>query len=266
MNMLKRNLGDTGITVSPIGLGTVKWGRNQGVKYPEEFELPSDAVILDLLATAKECGINLLDTAPAYGCSEERLGKLLQGQRDQWILSTKVGEEFNAGVSHFDFSENWTRQSILRSLKRLGTDYLDIVLVHSSGEDKKIIEETPVFSVLMELKQAGWIRAFGMSTKTVDGGLLALAHSDIAMVTHNPIYTEEQPVIAYAHKHHKGIFIKKALASGHLQQIADTNPVLAAMQFIFQEPGVSSIIVGTRNPAHLKQNVKYAEEAMAAYT
>lgn len=247
--MQKRRLGNTGIEVSVIGLGTVKFGRNQGVKYPHAFELPTDTQISDLLSLAKELGINLLDTAPAYGSSEERLGKLLT-QRHEWILTTKVGEEFNAGDSYFDFSPQATRNSIERSLQRLKTDYLDIVLVHSNGDDERIINQEGIFRILEDLKQQGKLRAYGMSTKTVAGGLLTLQHSDLAMVTFNPNYTDEREVLAYAHAKQKGIFIKKAFASGH--QVADN-----VLRYISSEPGVTSIIVGTLNPLHLRQNASF---------
>ena len=251
-------IANTGIQVSCIGLGTVKFGRNQKVNYPEGFELPDDKAILSLLAQAQASGINLLDTAPAYGSSEERLGVLLKGQRQHWILSTKVGEEFVAGESRYDFSKTNTQQSIERSLKRLNTDYLDIVLVHSNGDDEKIIQDTEVFAVLNQFKEAGKIRAIGMSTKTVAGGKMALDISDLVMVMHNPIYTDEKAVIDYAYQNHKGVFIKKALASGHIQKIPGSDPVTSAFQFIFKEPGVSSVIIGTLNPAHLQHNIDSA--------
>jgi len=76
--------------VSPLGLGTVKFGRNQQVKYPTAFELPDDKQVLNILALARDLGINLLDTAPAYGLSQQRLGKLLSGRQD-WIIVSKVG-------------------------------------------------------------------------------------------------------------------------------------------------------------------------------
>jgi aryl-alcohol dehydrogenase-like predicted oxidoreductase len=252
-------LGETGISVSRIGLGTVKFGRNEKVKYPHAFSLPSDNEILALLDCAKQLGINLLDTAPAYGTSEERLGKLIKDQRSQWILCTKVGEEFINGGSLFDFSALNTRKSIERSLKRLQTDYLDIVLVHSNGDDEAIIQEEQVFPVLTEMKKEGLIRAFGMSTKTINGGKLAIDHSDIVMVTYNPAQIAEQPVIAYAKQKNKGVLIKKALASGHLPEISTHDPIRTAMQFIFQEPGVGSVIIGTLNKDHLRSNVHYAE-------
>lgn len=246
----KRLIGQTGIEVSPIGLGTVKFGRNQGVRYPLPFEIPSDAVLHSLLSTAASLGINLIDTAPAYGESEARLGKLLKPHRDNWVISTKVGEAFIDGQSYFDFSPHAVRSSIEQSLKHLATDYLDIVLVHSNGDDEHIIETENVFETLAALKQAGLIRAFGMSTKTVAGGLLTVDHADLVMVTHNPNYTEERDVITYANQHQKGIFIKKALQSGHISTSVADN-----LQFIFKEPGISSVIIGTINEAHLRENL-----------
>jgi len=261
--MLKKvSLGSTDILVSPIGLGTVKFGRNQQVNYPQGFELPSDQAIKDLLACAKELGINLLDTAPAYGISEERLGPLIKADREHWIIATKVGEEFVNGGSQFDFSPAAIKHSVERSLKRLGTDRLDIVLVHSNGEDLRLIEEESVFATLEGLKKQGLLRAYGMSTKTVAGGKLAVELSDVVMVTHNPVHTEEQSVIKAAEQLKKGIFIKKALASGHLQKISGADPVATAMDFIFKEAGVTSIILGTLSQQHLIHNVECARKSL----
>lgn len=258
----KTQLGNTDILVSRIGLGTVKFGRNQKINYPTTFSLPSDKEILALLSYAQNLGVNVLDTAPAYGSSEERLGKLLHGQRSDWILCTKAGEEFINGESFFDFSAAGIRKSIERSLKRLHTDYLDIVLVHSNGEDKKIITEDEVFLTLADMKNSGLIRSFGMSTKTLDGGILAVDQADVVMVTYNPVHTAEQPVIAYAQQKDKGIFIKKALASGHLQKIAAHDPVEATMKLIFAEPGVDSVILGTLNQEHLKHALDCAAQVL----
>lgn len=251
--MQKRRLGSTQIDVSVMGLGTVKLGRNQGVNYPHPFELPSDVELDALLSEAAQLGINLLDTAPAYGSSEDRLGKWLRSRRHQWVISSKVGETFENGVSRFDFSPDAVRVSVDNSLRRLQTDYLDIVFVHSNGEDERIIREDQVFETLAELKYNGKIRAYGMSTKTIAGGLLTVALSDAAMVTFHPAYTLEREVIVCAHEKQKGIFIKKALAGGHLQQLSGADPVKESLQFILAEPGVTSVIIGTVNPAHLQE-------------
>lgn len=254
--MQKRRIGNTGIEVSPIGLGTVKFGRNQGVKYPTAFVLPTDDEIDRLLQTAQSLGVNLLDTAPAYGTSEARIGKALKNKRHDWVLSTKVGESFIDGESFFDFSPKAIQASIAQSLKDLQTDYLDIVLVHSNGEDERIIREDAVFETLSKLKAQGLIRAYGMSTKTVLGGLLTIEQADIAMVTLNPLMLDDLPIIEAAHAKQKGIFIKKAFASGHLNQFKSTQPVSDVMRYIFSVPGVTSVIVGTLNPVHLEENVR----------
>lgn len=255
--MQKRFIGNTAIEVSVLGLGTVKFGRNEGVKYPTPFVLPTANEIQNLFSVAEDLGINLLDTAPAYGSSEERVGKALQGRRHHWVISTKVGEEFSEGVSYFDFSRQGVHHSIERSLRRLNTDYLDIVLVHSNGDDQRIIEEQEIFHTLALLKQTGKIRAYGMSTKTVSGGLLTVKMADIAMVTFNPTYEQEREVIMLAHQQQKGIFIKKALMSGHLQNIKSSHPILDSFRFIFSEPGVTSVIIGSINKEHLRQNAMY---------
>lgn len=242
--MKKSKIGNTDIEVSRIGLGTVKFGRNQGVKYPKPFELPSDSQIRELLDKAKELGVNLLDTAPAYGTSEERLGKLIKDERDDWVLSTKVGEEFVDGKSYFDFSPQAIGKSVERSLKRLHTDVIDIVLVHSDGQDAKHINDDEVFVTLENLKQAGKLRAYGMSTKTIEGGMLTIDHADIAMVTYNINYQIEKPLIDYAKQKKKGLFVKKALDSGRL------NPE-EALRFVCKEAAVDSLILGSINSEHV---------------
>jgi len=259
-----RPLGQSGPLVSPLGFGTVKLGRNQGVKYPTGFTLPDDASALNLLALARDLGINLLDTAPAYGISEQRLGSLLKGQRQDWIIVSKVGEEFEDGRSWFDFSAAHTRHSVERSLKRLNTDYLDMVLVHSDGDDLKVLQHTDVYSTLAQLKQEGRIGQFGFSGKTIDGGLLALEEGDCAMVTYNLNEQEERPVLDYAVRHGKGILIKKALASGHLCLDPSINPIRASFDLVLGHPGTTSAVVGTITPKHLEENVAQAIAALKA--
>ena len=252
LESIKKNiLGNTGLEVSKIGLGTVKFGRNIGVKYPQNFNIPDDQSIKKLLALAKELNINLLDTAPAYGSSEERLGKILKKDRQNWIISSKVGEEFNNNQSTFNFTKKAITDSIHRSLKRLNTDYLDILLIHSDGNDEEIIDKYNAFDTLINLKQQGLIRNFGMSSKTIAGGLLTVKMADVVMVEYNSNHLEETSVIEEAYKLNKGVLIKKALRSGHLD-------VATNMNLILKTKGVHSIIIGTINPTHLIENVRFA--------
>jgi aryl-alcohol dehydrogenase-like predicted oxidoreductase len=254
---LHRPLGDTGLIVSPLGLGTVKLGRDQGVKYPSGFTIPDDSAARALLDQARALGINLIDTAPAYGVSEQRLGPLLRGQREDWVIVSKVGEEFDDGQSRFDFSPQHTRFSVERSLQRLETDRIDLVLVHSDGNDVAILRDSGVYETLAQLRREGKIRAFGLSGKTVEGGLLALEHGDCAMVTYNLAEQAERPVLDHAAAHGKVILIKKALASGHAV-LAGEDPVRASFELVFGHPGVTAAIVGTINPQHLAANAATA--------
>ena len=247
MSLPQRPLGHTGMSVSLLGLGTVKFGRNQGVRYPEPFEVPDDAAAARLLGLARELGINLLDTAPAYGESEARLGRLLGGQRNRWLISTKVGETFSDGHSSYDFTPEAVRQSVRRSLQRLRTDYLDIVLIHSDGNDLAVLEDSGALEALQDLKAEGVIRATGISHKSVHGGERAMAlGADVLMATLNLDHTGEANLIARAGEAGVGVLVKKALASGHAG--------LDSLRYAASRPGVSSVIVGTLNPDHLRAN------------
>ncbi len=244
-----RPLGTTGMLVSLLGLGTVKLGRDTQVKYPRAFRIPDDAQARSLLSCARELGINLLDTAPAYGTSESRLGALLKGTRNDWLICTKVGEEFEDGRSRFDFTPEHVRRSVERSLERLQTDYLDVVLIHSNGDDLAILDHYGTLDALTQLRDQGLIRAAGMSHKTLAGGRHALAQgADVVMATLNIEHQEELPLLAEAAALGRGVLIKKALASGHAG--ADS------LRFVARQPGVSSIVTGTIDPEHLRENAR----------
>ena len=256
--MDKRQLGDTGISVSPHGLGTTKFGRNEGVKYPTPFDLHEESELADLLALAKELGVNLIDTAPAYGLSEERLGRLLEGQREDWVIVGKVGEEFENGESFYDFSAEHFEKSLLRSLERLKTDYIDVLLIHSNGEDLDILNNESSIRALEDFKQRGMVRAIGASTKTEAGGIKALEIMDVVMASYNPDYQDERPVLDYAAEHNKGVLLKKVLSSGHAGSAED------AFRFALSHPAVSSAVVGTINPKHLQGNVEMINSLLEA--
>jgi aryl-alcohol dehydrogenase-like predicted oxidoreductase len=247
--MEKRQLGQTGISVSPLGLGTVKFGRNEQVKYPAAFDIPDEDFLANLLALASDLGINMLDTAPSYGESEERLGRLLKGQREDWVIIGKAGEEFEDGRSIYNFTADYFERSLTRTLKRLDTDYIDVLMIHSDGTDMHILSDEALIEKLHDFKKRGLVRAVGASTKTPEGGIMALELLDVVMAAYSPGYTDEKAVLDYAAQNGKGLLLKKALASGHAASVEDS------LKFALGHPGVTAVITGTINPEHLRQNV-----------
>ena len=246
MTLERRRLGSTGIEVSVIGLGTVKLGRRTGLKVAP-FRLPSFRKAQKLIHRARDLGINLVDTAPAYGESEALLGMLLKGEREHWVISTKAGEKHINGVSFFDFSPESIRESVDESLVRLATDYLDIVFVHSDGRDKTILENRGTIDQLEELKSAGKIRATGFSHKTLKGGEKALNSCDVIMATLSKSNNRESALIREAGARGRGVLIKKALDRG--------TAAPETLRHVANQPGVSSILIGTINPLHLEADV-----------
>ena len=246
MMLPRRPLGTTGIEVSLIGLGTVKIGRNTGLDMAP-FDLPSLRQARRLIDRAWDLGINLLDTAAAYGESESRLGELLKGNRGRWVLCTKAGEIHDDGKSRYDFSGPAIRQSVETSLRRLRTDYLDVVLVHSDGRDMAILADSEALDTLNALKRAGTIRAVGFSHKTVAGGRAALARCDVIMAALSCGDRSQCDVVREAGGCGCGVLIKKPLDSG--------GAAPETLRYVAAQPGVSGIVVGTTNLAHLEADV-----------
>ncbi len=246
-----RPLGRTGFHPSVIGFGAFKIGRNQGVKYPSGYDLPSDDELARLLDGVLACGINFFDTAPAYGLSEERLGTYLAGRRSKVILCTKVGEEFVDGQSSYDFSSAAIRRSVQRSLNRLRTDAIDLLLLHSNGDDLRILTQTDAVETLIDLRDAGLTQAIGFSGKTVDGAEEAMAWSDALMVEYNAHDESHAGILDAAASAGVGILVKKGLASGHLKPAE-------AIPFVLKHPAVTSLVIGGLNLEHLQGNVTLA--------
>ncbi len=250
-------LGKTGLSVSPIGFGAFKIGRCLGAKYPGSYELPSEVDAAKLLNGVLDLGVNLIDTAPAYGLSEERIGHAISHRRDEFVLSSKVGETFGGGASTYNFSSTSVRASVERSLKRLKTTHLDCLLIHSNGDDLHILNNTDVVEVLCDLKAAGKTRAIGLSGKTNEGARQAMEWADVLMVEYNANDQSHAEVMADATTRGLGVVVKKGLASGHL-------PADESVRFVISNTDVASLIVGSLNLDHIAQNLAAAQEVLSS--
>ena len=253
-HMDRRPLGRTGLHVTPIGFGAFKIGRNVGAKYESAYELPSEREVESLLNGVLDLGINYIDTAPAYGLSEERIGKAIGHRRDEFVISTKVGEQFDNGKSAFDFSRKGIEESIALSRKRLRADVIDVVFLHSDGNDLDIIRGGATIDALIDLRDRGIIRAVGFSGKTVEGALAAMPVCDVLMVEYHVNDMSHASVIAECAERGVGVVVKKGLASGRL-------PAEDAIPFVLQNPGVSSMVIGGLDLKHIEQNVRIATNA-----
>jgi aryl-alcohol dehydrogenase-like predicted oxidoreductase len=154
--MRYRTLGRTGLSVSEISLGTVEIGMDYGIR--PERPLEKDAA--RLLDRALDLGINLIDTARAYGESEAVIGRALHGRRREFILVTKV-------LASADIVE-----SVETSLRELRTDAVDVLMIHSAP--MQVVQDGAVTGALLELKQKGWCRYIGASVYGNEAALAAI--------------------------------------------------------------------------------------------
>jgi len=246
-------------SVTVLGWGAFKIGRNEGAKYPSAYAVPSADESTALIHAVLDMGIGVIDTAPAYGLSEQRIGAALGDRRSGIFLSTKVGEQFHQGVSAYDFGEAAVADSVLRSLELLRTQWLDLVWVHSNGDDETILRDGGAVQALQRAKESGQIRAIGFSPKSCAGALAAIAQTqiDAVMLEFHPRDASMGEAIALAGAAGKAVFIKKPLASGDLQPAH-------AMPWILSHRQVTCVVVGGVNADRLRATAVIA--AKSAYS
>ncbi|MBX6384462.1 MAG: aldo/keto reductase [Microbispora sp.] len=150
--MRYRTLGRTGIKVSPYALGALMFATSVG--NPD----PGDSA--RIIGKALDAGINLIDTADAYGDSEEIVGKAIKGRRDTVVLATKVSRPMGDDPNQRGASRRWIMTAVENSLRRLRTDHIDLYQIHRPDPDTDI-EET--LSALSDLIHSGKVRAIGTS-------------------------------------------------------------------------------------------------------
>jgi aryl-alcohol dehydrogenase-like predicted oxidoreductase len=300
--MRYRPLGRTGIDVSAYCLGAMMFG------FAGNRDRADCRRVLD---TALDAGINFIDTADMYsdGESEEIVGELLQGRRDEVVLATKFHFQMGEGRNRSGNSRRWVTRAIDDSLRRLRTDWIDLYQVHrpDPGTD---IEET--LSVLSDLMSAGKIRAFGCSTFPPEH--VIEAHAAAARRRLPSFRTEQSPysllargietsVLPVCQRSGMGVLTWSPLAGGFLSgkyrggdpadlssgraalqpdrfdpavpenavkfaladrlaavagELGTTLPALA-VAFPLIHPAVTSVIIGPRTPAQLRQILAGAE-------
>jgi aryl-alcohol dehydrogenase-like predicted oxidoreductase len=293
--MKKRVLGRTGIEASEIGLGTWQLGE-------ESWRGPGDEESLQIVDEALALGCTFVDTAPGYGGgrSEELVGRALAGRRDAVVLCTKFGYWPNRRPDH-DAAR--IEESIEQSLRRLRTDYIDLLLLHSPPDPAALDVDAPHYSVLERLKTAGVIRAYGVSLTDDSGAELMRVletGSDAVEVRFNALHQEPLDAIEHAAERGVAVIVKVPLESGWLSgryrgdstfgdvrsrwtpdEIArrarlvrefegllptGTSTPHAGLQFVLAQPAVSTVIPGAKSLEQLRDNVAASEGSLPPAT
>ena len=251
--MEKRILGRTGWEVSVISFG--------GIKLPRARQKECTEVLNRTL----DLGINFIDTADCYGDSEEKIGKALEGRRDEFYLATKVDQRDGKGA----------RKTLERSLKRFRCDTIDLIQLHDcrgSSYDKAIAPG----GVVEEMKKAqseGKVVEIGITVHSnIETMRRAIESGEFAtiMVAYNLLDREHvgTEVIPSAHEHGMGVICMKPLAGGRLADTGEltdlkegeTSLAQAALQFILSNDMVTCAIPGMTRVDELEQNIKVAEK------
>ena len=186
--MIHRPLGPSNISASIVGLGT--WVLGGGVIWGQN---PEDGESIRAIHAALDHGINLIDTAPAYGWgrSEEVVGRALQGRRDQAVLATKCGlwtddergsffTEFDGRIMRRSLRPDTIALEIERSLRRLQTDYIDLYQTHWPSVPPDFTPIADTMACLVKLKDQGKIRAIGVSNVSLSELKENRAHASVA--------------------------------------------------------------------------------------
>jgi len=319
--MNRRILGRTGLAVSEIGFGG--WGIG-GNRFGNSYGPTDDAESRRAVRRAFELGCTFFDTADVYGHghSEEILGETLADVRSQVVLATKVGGNFYNRAVHpllwdriaelagapFDelpvdaplpvthdsnFAPDYVRFALEQSLRRLRTDYVDLLQLHNPP--LPLIAAMDTYGVLEDLKQEGKIRAYGVSIHPPEEGLAAIQATmpDTVQVVYNIARREpEDALLAAARTANVGILAREPLANGFLAggygadatwetgdirarmprpyvakmaalgaRVRDLarqsgiSPAQLALRFVLDNPGVSVVIVGMKTVQQVDDNL-----------
>ncbi len=260
-----QRFGDTGLTVSVLGLGAGQIGQS---------DVP-ESVASDVLNGALDLGVTVIDTAASYGLSEERIGRHLGHRRDEFVLSTKGGQAIDG---YPDWSAGSLSASIEQSLRRTRSERIDIYLLHSCPVE--VLQRGDLQDTLDRAVAAGKIRIAGYSGDNeplafaVDSGRFTAIETSINLADQWNL----RHVVA--HETHLGVIAKRPIANApwrfaeqpignyaelywqrlrelHLDP-RDLDWAEFALRFSAYAPGVHCAIVGTASLANLRRNVEAA--------
>jgi len=275
----RRTLGRTGLDVTTLGYGAMEL---RGAPAGPEV---SDEQAARVLNAVLDAGINLIDTSPDYGRSEELIGASIAHRRDEYFLASKCGCVPGAGMGgeHVHTAEN-IRAGVEQSLRRMRTDYLDLVQFHRSLTRREF-EEHGALQELQVLQREGKVRFVGVSGTLPNlDEQIAMAVFDAFQIPYSALQREREEVIARASAAGAGIIVRGGVARGaptdwerrtyymlpgsiprdrweqaRLDDLLDGMTRMEfTLRFTLSHPDLDTTIVGTRDAGHLQANLDAA--------
>ena len=277
-----RRLGRTNLQVSEISLGTVELGMDYGIPVHGEHRRPSEADAARLLNCTLDLGINLIDTAQAYGESEAIIGRALRSRRDEYILATKISSLSWEGYAGKELRER-VEASITESLRTLHTDIIDLLYIHNATPE--LIQRGEIVEIIQRAQQAGYARFIGATTYGEAAPLAVLKDGrfDCIQIAYNLLDRQfEERVLPSAKENDVGVVIRSVLLKGaltyryaHLPEelrelraaVKGVNSLCGAQdcklpelayRFVLAHPVVSTALVGTGRVRELQEIASFA--------
>lgn len=276
--MEKRTFGRTGLSVTPVGFG----GGPIGYLGTEQQQIET------IVTTLLDSGVNFIDTAAAYHGSEEALGKAVAHRRKEFVLVSKCGQQFD-GLPGGAWSAAVITATVERSLKRLKTDHLDVMLLHSC--DLEVLQRGEAVAALGKARDAGKLRFVGYSGDN-EAAVFAARLPEISVIETSVNICDQAnlgTVLPVAREKNVGIIAKRPIANTAWRPVQQLQGIYQdyakpyrerfaamgitpqdlgfssaadwpeiALRFTLSHPGVHVAIIGTTNPANAKRNLDAA--------
>lgn len=270
--MERRQLGKTAMQVSVLGFGGAEIG----------FEGTTEETVARLLEGALDAGINVIDTGECYEGSEELIGRTVSGRRKDYYLFTKCGHP--RGVGSQDWSPASLLESIERSLRRLQTDWLDLIQLHSCSES--VLRKGDAIAALETARTKGYARYIGYSgdshaaryavecgafdtlqtsiniadQEAIDLVLPLTREKEMGVIAKRPIANavwkdNHKPIERYHHPYWERL---NKLRYDFIHDLGTEASIAHALRFTLSVPGVHTAIVGTTKPERSQENARMA--------
>ena len=275
--MQTRRLGPTDLTVTRLGAGLF-----------EISALDSDADAASVLHAALDDGITFLDTAACYGDSERKIGRAVAERRDEFVLASKCGHQAGE-AKHGEWTQATITASVEQSLRRLSTDHLDLLQLHSCS--KTVLERGEAIEAMERVQRAGKTRYIGYSGDN-EAAMWAVQSGRFQTLQTSYNVVEQRArtsgLLQAAQAAGMGVIAKRPIANGSFGAAAsplvyaDTyfgrgrqvleqgalpdgpaDRIELSLAFTLGRPEIDTAIVGTRSPAHMRANIALVEREPA---